>query len=186
MSSRLMEASSIEKIFQIDNHIGCATSGLVADARVLVDYARIVSQINKVTYNELISVDMLVKRVCDYKQNYTQYGGVRPFGTALLIGGADEEGVHLYETDPSGALVSYKAGSIGSGSNTVREVFEEKYQEGMEEDAAILLGLEALQKASEEKLKPDAVEVGVIQSGKKFRMLTVQEVEAYLRRLQET
>ncbi len=186
VSSRLMEASSIEKIFQIDNHIGCATSGLVADARVLVDYARIVSQINKVTYNELISVDMLVKRVCDYKQNYTQYGGVRPFGTALLIGGADEEGVHLYETDPSGALVSYKAGSIGSGSNTVREVFEEKYQEGMEEDAAILLGLEALQKASEEKLKPDAVEVGVIQSGKKFRMLTVQEVEAYLRRLQET
>ncbi len=186
VSSRLMEASSIEKIFQIDEHIGCATSGLVADARVLVDYARIVAQINKVTYNELISVDMLVKRVCDYKQNYTQYGGVRPFGTALLIGGADEQGVHLYETDPSGALVSYKAGSIGSGSNTVREVFEEKYEEGMEEDAAILLGLEALQKASEEKLKADAVEVGVVQPGKRFRMLTLQEVEAFLRRVRET
>ncbi len=186
VSSRLMEASSIEKIFQIDQHIGCATSGLVADARVLVDYARLVAQINKVTYNELISVDMLVKRVCDYKQNYTQYGGVRPFGTALLIGGADEEGLHLYETDPSGALVSYKAGSIGSGSNTVREVFEEKYEDGMEEDAAILLGLEALQKASEEKLKADAVEVGVVQPGKRFRMLTAQEVEAFLRRIRET
>lgn len=186
VSSRLMEASSIEKVFQIDRHIGCATSGLVADARVLVDYARVVAQINKVTYNELISVDMLVKRVCDYKQNYTQYGGVRPFGTALLIGGADEEGVHLYETDPSGALVSYKAGSIGSGSNTVREVFEEKYAEGMDQDAAILLGLEALQKASEDKLKADAVEVGVVEAEKKFRMLTVEEVDGYLRRLRET
>lgn len=186
VSSRLMEATSIEKIFQIDQHIGCATSGLVADARVLVDYARLVAQINKVTYNELISVDMLVKRVCDYKQNYTQYGGVRPFGTALLIGGADDEGLHLYETDPSGALVSYKAGSIGSGSNTVREVFEEKYEDGMEEEAAILLGLEALQKASEEKLKADAVEVGVVQPGKRFRMLTAQEVEAFLRRIRET
>ena len=87
LASRLMEVSSIEKIFEIDAHIGCATSGLVADARVLVDYARIAAQVNKVTYREPISVDLLVKRVCDYKQNYTQYGGVRPFGTALLIGG---------------------------------------------------------------------------------------------------
>ncbi len=186
VSSRLMEPSSIEKIFQIDEHIGCATSGLVADARVLVDYARVVAQINKVTYRELISVDMLVKRVCDYKQNYTQYGGVRPFGTALLIGGVDDQGVYLYETDPSGALVSYKAGSIGSGSNAVREVFEEKYKEGMDEDTAVLLGLEALQSASDEKLKASAVEVGLVDAEKKFRMLTVEEIEAYLRRLSET
>lgn len=186
VSTRLMEASSIEKIFQIDRHIGCATSGLVADARVLVDYARVAAQINKVTYKEPISVDMLVKRVCDYKQNYTQYGGVRPFGTALLIGGVDDQGVHLYETDPSGALVSYKAGSIGSGSNAVREVFEEKYQEGMDRDAAVALGLEALQSAADEELKPDAVEVGVMEEGEPFRMLTLDEVDAYLRRLRET
>ncbi len=186
VSTRLMEPSSIEKIFQIDQHIGCATSGLVADARVLVDYARVAAQINKVTYKEPISVDMLVKRVCDYKQNYTQYGGVRPFGTALLIGGVDDQGIHLYETDPSGALVSYKAGSIGSGSNAVREVFEEKYQEEMDRDAAVVLGLEALQSAADEDLKPDAVEVGVMEEGERFRMLTLDEVGAYLRRLQET
>src|SRR3970282_24254 len=81
IGSRLVETSSIEKIFQIDEHIGCATSGLVADARVLVDYARLVAQINKVTYAERMGVDLLVQRVCDFKQNYTQYGGVRPFGT---------------------------------------------------------------------------------------------------------
>lgn len=185
-SSRLMEPTSIEKIFQIDEHIGCATSGLVADARVLVDYARVAAQINKVTYKEPISVDMLVKRVCDYKQNYTQYGGVRPFGTALLLGGVDDQGVHLYETDPSGALVSYKAGSIGSGSNSVRDVFEEKYKDGLSMEAAILLGLEALQSASDDKLKAEAVEVGLVEAGKKFRMLTLDEVEAYLRRLRET
>src|SRR6266511_3719473 len=80
IGSRLVETSSIEKIFQIDEHVGAATSGLVADARVLVDYARLVAQINKVTYSERIGVDLLVKRICDYKQNYTQYGGVRPFG----------------------------------------------------------------------------------------------------------
>lgn len=186
VSSRLMEPSSIEKIFQIDKHVGCATSGLVADARVLVDYSRVVAQINKVTYSEPIAIEMLVKRVCDYKQNYTQYGGVRPFGTALLIGGVDDQGSHLYETDPSGALVSYKAGSIGSGSNAVREVFEEKYKEGMDKDGAILLGLEALQSAADEKLKADAVEMGLVEAEVTFRLLTEEEVDAYLHRLSKT
>ncbi len=184
LSSRLMEVDSIEKIFEIDRHIGAATSGLVADARVLVDFARVAAQVNKVTYKEPISVDLLVKRVSDYKQNYTQYGGVRPFGTALLIGGADDQGIHLYETDPSGAMVSYKAGSIGSGSNTVRETFEEKYVEDMDQDAAVLLGLEALQKASEEPLQAETIEVGLVVAGEPFARLTSEEVQARLGQLE--
>src|SRR3989337_991254 len=183
IGSRLVETSSIEKIFQIDEHVGCATSGLVADARVLVDYARLVAQINKVTYGENVGVDLLVKRICDYKQNYTQYGGVRPFGTALLVGGVDDLGVHLYETDPSGALVSYKAGSIAAGPNAVMEMFEEKYKDGMAQEESVLLGLEALQKASEEKLEAKAVEVGLVSEGEKFRRLAEEEVARYLSRV---
>jgi proteasome alpha subunit len=179
IASRLMEPKSIEKIFQIDEHIGCATSGLVADARVLVDHARVTAQISKITYDEKISVEMLVKKICDYKQNYTQYGGVRPFGTALLIAGVDDQGVHLFETDPSGALVSYKAGSIGAGRNVVMEVFEEQYQEGMEMNDAIVLGLKALKKATEEeKLNPKSVEIGIVRQGSNFRRLDDTEVEA--------
>ncbi len=179
IASRLMEPRSIEKIFQIDEHIGCATSGLVADARVLVDHARVTAQISKITYDERISVEMLVKKICDYKQNYTQYGGVRPFGTALLIAGVDDQGVHLFETDPSGALVSYKAGSIGAGRNVVMEVFEEQYQEGMEMEDAIVLGLKALKKATEEeKLNPKSVEIGIVRQGSNFRRLDEGEVEA--------
>lgn len=181
IASRLMEPKSIEKIFQIDHHIGCATSGLVADARILVDQARIIAQINKVTYDENMGVEDLVKRICDYKQNYTQYGGVRPFGTALLVVGVDDVGEHLFETDPSGALVSYKAGSIGAGRNAVMEVFEEQYQEGMSQDDAIVLGLRALKKATEEeKLNPKAVEIGLVKRGENFRRLTDAEVEAYI------
>jgi proteasome alpha subunit len=178
IASRLMEPKSIEKIFQIDEHIGCATSGLVADARVLVDHARVTAQISKITYDEKITVEMLVKRICDYKQNYTQYGGVRPFGTALLVAGVDDQGIHLFETDPSGALVSYKAGSIGAGRNVVMEVFEEQYQEGMEMENAIVLGLRALKKATEEeKLNPKSVEIGVVRVGENFRRLEDSEVE---------
>jgi proteasome alpha subunit len=183
IASKLMEASSVEKIFQIDGHVGCATSGLVADARVLVDYARIVAQINKVTYDERIGVDLLVKKICDYKQNYTQYGGVRPFGTALLVAGVDSQGNHLFETDPSGALVSYKAGSIGSGRNAVMELFEEKFENDMPMDAAILLGLEGLAKSSEEELNEEAVEIGIVRKGETFKRLTDEEVGSYIEKI---
>lgn len=186
IASRLMEPKSIEKIFQIDSHIGCATSGLVADARILVDQARVIAQINKITYDENMGVEELVKRICDYKQNYTQYGGVRPFGTALLVAGVDDLGEHLFETDPSGALVSYKAGSIGAGRNAVMEVFEESYQEGMAQDDAVVLGLKALKKATEEdKLNPKAVEIGMVKRTDNFRRLSDSEVEAYISKANE-
>ena len=183
IASKLIEPTSIEKIFQIDEHIGCATSGLVADARVLVDNARVISQVNKVTYAEKIDLETLVKRLCDFKQNYTQYGGVRPFGTALLVAGVDDTGAHLFETDPSGALVAYKAGSIGAGKNAIMDVFEEEYEEGMTMDDAVLLGLKALTKATEDKLSSQAVEIGIVRSDENFRTLTEAEVDVYVKKL---
>ncbi len=183
VTSRLIEPTSIEKIFQIDQHIGCATSGLVADARALVDYARITAQINRVTYNERVSVEQLVKRICDYKQNYTQFGGVRPFGTALLVAGVDEFGTHLFETDPSGALMAYKAGSIGAGRNVVIEIFEDKYKESMQMNDSIVLGLEALQKATEGEPTALSVEIGVVKVGEPFKKLDPKDVEKFVSKL---
>jgi proteasome alpha subunit len=183
VTSRLIEPTSIEKIFKVDEHIGCATSGLVADARALVDYARITSQINRVTYSERVSVEQLVKKICDYKQNYTQFGGVRPFGTALLVAGVDNQGAHLFETDPSGALMAYKAGSIGAGRNTVIEIFEDKYKDNMTMNDSVVLGLEALQKATEGEPNVLSVEIGVVKSGEKFRKLETKEVEKFVNKL---
>jgi proteasome alpha subunit len=155
----------------------------VADARALVDYARITAQINRVTYNERVSVEQLVKRICDYKQNYTQFGGVRPFGTALLVAGVDEFGIHLFETDPSGALMAYKAGSIGAGRNTVIEIFEDKFEENISMNDSIMLGLEALQKATEGEPNVLSVEIGVVKVGETFRKLETKEVEKFVSKL---
>lgn len=186
ITSPLIEPTSIEKIFKIDQFIGCATSGLVADARVLVDRARVESQINKITYNERIPVDVLVKKICDFKQNYTQYGGVRPFGTALLIAGADEKGVHLYETDPSGAMMSYKAGSIGSGRSVVMETFEDKYKSNMSQDGAIKLGLEALLGATDEgSLNTLAVEIGIVKTNDPFTKMDTKKVGKFVKEIEK-
>jgi proteasome alpha subunit len=180
ISSRLIEPQSIDKIFQIDDHVGCATSGLVADARVLVDRARIEAQVNKITYGESMSVDNLVKRLCDFKQTFTQYGGVRPFGTSLLLAGVDGNGRHLYETDPSGALMAYKAGSIGSGRNAVIGLFEDEFEENMTMDKCIALGLKALDKATDAELNADAVEIGIVSDRISFKKMDPKDVAKHV------
>ncbi|MBS3777874.1 MAG: archaeal proteasome endopeptidase complex subunit alpha [Candidatus Thermoplasmatota archaeon] len=180
ISSKLIEPDSIEKIFKIDDHIGCATSGLVADARSLIDRARIDAQINEITYDEKIQVKTLVKKICDFKQTYTQYGGVRPFGTALLIAGYDETGPRLFSTDPSGALMEYKASSEGSGRNGAMSYFEEHYKEGLSKDEGIMLGIKALYQGTEEKLKPEATEIGVVGKDDTFHLLSGEESIAYV------
>ena len=162
VQSKLVITDSIEKMYQIDNHIGITTSGLVADARQLVDRARVQCQVNRMTYGAQIPVSTLVKKMCDYKQSFTQYGGARPFGTALLIAGFDDEGIHLFETDPSGAYQSYHAGAIGRGRSTAIDYFEEKWKPGMTQNAAIKLGLEALKESLEDDLNRDTVEIASV------------------------
>ncbi|MDR2830175.1 MAG: archaeal proteasome endopeptidase complex subunit alpha [Methanobrevibacter sp.] len=161
-TSKLVETKSIEKIFQIDDHIGVATSGLVADARALVERSRIESQINKITYNEPIRVETLAKKICDLKQLYTQNGGVRPFGSALIIGGVTKNECKLFETDPSGALIEYKATAIGSGRNVAMEVFEKNYKDDLSLDEAIDLSLDGIYEATEDKLNKNNVEIAII------------------------
>lgn len=183
LASRLIEPSSIEKIFQIDEHIGCATSGLVADARSLVDRARVDAQINKITYEEAIQVKTLVKKICDFKQTYTQYGGVRPFGSSLLIGGVDDTGPHLFATDPSGAMMEYKAGAEGAGRSAAMEFFEKNYKDGMSMDGAIQLGIQALYEATERKLKAESVDIGIVDKRKKFRKFSSEESRIYVEKV---
>ena len=105
VTSKLLESSSIEKIFRIDDHIGVASSGLVGDARALVDRARIECQINRVSDDERIEVEALAKKLCDHMQTLTQYGGIRPYGTALLIAGVSDGECRLFEMHPSGTLL---------------------------------------------------------------------------------
>lgn len=178
ITSRLVEPSSIEKIFKIDEHIGCATSGLVADARVLVDRARVEAQINRITYDEKIQVKTLVKKICDFKQTYTQYGGVRPFGTAFLIGGVDDEGPRLFATDPSGAMMEYKATAEGNGRDVAIEYLEKNYKM-TDKDEAIEIGLKALYEATDKNLDKGAIEMGIVTKKENFRILSEKEYEKY-------
>jgi proteasome alpha subunit len=137
-------------------------------------------------YDEPIDVETLAKKICDFKQAYTQLGGLRPFGTALLIGGVYNGDSYLFETDPSGALLEYKATAIGSGRSVVTELLEQEYKEDIMLDEAIVLGLEALYKVTEGKLDITTVDAGLAELEKKsFRVLKAEELEPYITKVQE-
>jgi len=102
VQSPLLEASSIEKIMEIDRHLGCAMSGLTADARTMVDHARVTAQNHAFTYDERIKVESVTQAVCDLALRFGESVHdedammSRPFGVALLIAGIDELGPQLY------------------------------------------------------------------------------------------
>ncbi|WP_456421932.1 archaeal proteasome endopeptidase complex subunit alpha [Thermococcus sp.] len=184
ITSRLIEPRSYEKIFQIDDHIAAAPSGIIADARVLVDRARLEAQIYRLTYGEPVPLTVLVKKICDLKQAHTQYGGVRPFGAALLLAGVNEK-PELYETDPSGAYFEWKAVAIGSGRNVAMAIFEEHYDENLDRDGAIKLAILALSKTLEEP-SADSIEVAYVTTeNKRWKKLPKEELEKFLNEILE-
>ena len=181
ISSKLIKPDSVRKIFKIDNHIGAAISGLVADARKLVDLARVEAQRNRLIYGDSIDIETLTRELCDQKQMYTQYGGARPFGASLLITGIDKKGKHLFETDPSGAFTEYTAKAIGAGAKEAEEIFEKKYKPELSLEQAIDLSLRILSKVSNNGLGVNTVDIAYIdEDKKKFTELSKKDLQKHI------
>ncbi len=178
--SRLVEQNSLEKIQFIDDYVASVTSGLVADARVLIDFARMTAQQEKVTYGSLVNIENLVKKVADQMQQYTQYGGVRPYGVSMIFAGIDSLGPRLFDCDPAGTINEYKAVAIGSGRDAVAGYLEKEYKEDMNETQAIALAIKALKQALEEEGGLKSPEIATISAQKKFRLYTKEEADKLL------
>ena len=178
--TQLMISTSVEKIFQIDDHIGAVASGYLADARVLVGHARVKCQIHKITYEEPIDTWGLARVIGDRMQISTLYAGLRPFGVSFMIGGIDNTGVHLIETDPSGMLYEWKAYAIGRGGVVANKIFKQKWKENMSEKEAVKLTLDIIMKTEKEK-KESGIDIAIIRKDGKFIKLTEEDMKGYLK-----
>ena len=177
--SPLIEEESIEKIHGVDDHVGIASAGHVADARQLVDFARRQAQVEQLRYDEPAGVEMLAKRVTDHIQEYTQTGGARPFGVALLIGGVEDGQPRLFETDPSGTPYEWQAVAVGGGQANIQEFLEEHYESDLELAEGISLALDALAVENED-LDADGVHVATVDvDSEQFETLSTADVEEH-------
>ncbi len=145
VASKLMIPASIEKMFKIDDHIAATASGIISDARVLVDRAQLKAQQHAVTYGSPIDLLTVVKDICDLKQICTQSAGLRPFGVSVLVAGVEEDGTpKLFLTEPYGLYFGYKAAVIGEGETEVDQILQKRYKPTMTIQEGLALAATAL------------------------------------------
>jgi len=179
VTSKLLVPEAIEKMFRIDDHIGVAASGIISDARVLVDRSQLRAQQHAVTYDSKIDVLSIVKEMCDLKQICTQSAGLRPFGVSLLVGGVEEDGtVKLFLTEPYGLYFQYRAAAIGEGEAEVEDFLQKKYRENITVDEGLKLGLQAMKDYLKEAFNVQRVDAAYIKANKqRFTKLTDNEIK---------
>ncbi|KAI9598163.1 nucleophile aminohydrolase [Syncephalis fuscata] len=136
--SPLMEPESIEKILEIDSHLGCAMSGLTADSRIIIEHARVASLNHRFIYDEPLKVESVTQSVCDLALRFGESGNGQErimakssIWCGLLIAGMDEKGPQLFHADPSGTFVQYEAKAIGSGSEGAQTELQEHFRKDM-------------------------------------------------------
>lgn len=181
-SSALVDGEDVKKVEKITDGSGFVYAGVGPDYRVLVRKARKSAQAYFREYRETKPVGQLVKSTASVMQEYTQSGGVRPFGVSLLVAGMDGDGVpRLFQVDPSGAYFGWKATAIGKGYVNAKNFLEKRYQEDMELEDAIHTALLTLREGFEGEMNGNNIEVGVVsKSDGKFRLLTPEQIQDYL------
>lgn len=171
------------KVAALDAHTVLAFAGLNADARILVERARVEAQSHRLTVEDPAAVEYLARYVAGVQQRYTQAGGVRPFGVATLVAGFDpnDRTSRLYMTEPSGIYSSWSAQAIGRNAKTVREFLEKHYEPKSPPETlkdTLTLTVRALLEVVQTGAKN--IELTVLEPGKPIRHLSLEEIEAYV------
>ena len=183
VTSKLLVAEAIEKMFKIDDHIAVTAAGIISDARVLVDRAQLKAQQHSVTYDSKIDVLSIVKDMCDLKQICTQSAGLRPFGVSLLVAGVEEDGIiKLFLTEPYGLYFQYQAAVIGEGESEIEPILQKKYKPNMSVDDGIKFGLGLMKDFLKAEFNFDRVDVVTVRaSNKRYTKLTNDEIKGIMK-----
>ncbi|XP_029208136.1 proteasome subunit alpha type-2 [Acropora muricata] len=177
--SILFDDSTINKVELVTKSIGMVYSGMGPDYRVLVRHARKLAQQYYLMYHEEIPTAQLVQKLSSVVQEYTQSGGVRPFGVSLLVAGWDEDRPYLFQCDPSGSYFAWKATAMGKNYVNGKTFLEKRYNESLELEDAIHTAILTLKESFEGQMTEDNIELGVCNE-QGFRRLTPAEVKDYL------
>lgn len=180
MPTTLIDETSVEKTALITENVGAVYSGLAPDFRVLVKKGRKKAQEYFKIYKELIPVSQIVRELASIMQEFTQSGGVRPFGVSLLVAGYDDKGPQLYQVDPSGAYWAWKASAIGKNYLNANTFLEKRFSDEMEIEDAVHTAILTLKEGFDVAIDENNIEIGIVKDNKKFEKLTPEQIKDYL------
>jgi proteasome alpha subunit len=172
IKDKLVIEDSANKIFEVDSHIIASAAGIVSDARVLVERAQVISQQHRITYDSPIEPEIVIKEISNLKQQFTQYGGARPFGVAMMVAGINEKKPELYTSDVTGNYFSYYANAIGEDDDKLKEKLRERYKQDLTVKKGAKLAIEIFKEVRGKNFDLD-----------RFELVYIDKKEAQLKRL---
>ncbi len=157
-----------DKIQEIDEKLFLVASGLSTDSNLLIGQARLVAQQHRLIYGEKISVRALSQRLGDLMARHTIQGGLRPFGTALLLAGFNpiSNDAELFFVDNGGSYFAVNAYAAGSGNERIIDSLRKEYKLGMDVEPSKKLILEVMTSALNKKelLTENELEIRILKA----------------------
>ena len=164
IDDKLICQKSANKIYELDSHIITSVAGIISDARVLVERAQVLAQQHRITYDSPIEPELIIKDISNIKQQFTQYGGTRPFGVSLMIAGIDRKKPKLYTSYVTGNYLAYNANSIGENDDKIKEKLREKYKSDLTIKKGINIALDIFKEIQGNKFDIKRFEVCYIKN----------------------
>ena len=179
---KLLAPESADKIFEIDNNVIASSAGILADARILIDQARLLAQQNRVTYGTAVEPVSVIRMLADRKQMFTQYGGARPYGVSIMVAGISKGKGGLYASDVTGNYFSFKANAIGENDEKIKEMLRKDYDESMAVEDGIKFCMKIFKEVLDKNFELSRFEAAYIKiKEEKIERVRGEELKKYVK-----
>ncbi len=175
---KLIVKESANKVHEIDSHIIASVAGITSDARVLIERAQVLAQQHRITYDSPVEPESIIKDISNIKQQFTQYGGARPFGVSILLAGINGKKPELFTSDVTGNYFVYHTNSIGENDEPIKEKLRERYKKDLTIKKGVKLALDILKEVQGNKFDMDKMELVYInKEDAKIQRLEGEEIK---------
>ena len=181
VDDKLIVKSSASRIHEVDSHIVASVAGITSDARVLVERAQLISQQHRITYDTPIEPELVIKDIANIKQQFTQYGGARPFGVSMMVAGLNNQKVEIFTSDVTGNYFSYNANAIGENDEKIKEKLREKYHKELTVQKGVKIALDILKEIQGKKFDLERFELAyILKKYGKVQRIEGEEIKNFL------
>lgn len=147
---KYIASHDVKKVKSLTDHVAVTTAGTVSTIQLVEKVARSRLRLRNLQSRRKVKVKEAASLLTNI--NFRNMRGT-PFPdiASFLVGGFDDEGTHLFDVQPDGALYElpaengYRAG--GSGRMMAQSILDDSWEEGMNEDETVSLAEKAIQAA---------------------------------------